>query len=453
MPISSDSERSSLRPSFATSPPSPCPRADSVRPPKAYLSPDSSPPVRKTEFAKIYDLLLRLSEGESVEEDIQNKFTVSSSDWLELKDEIFVKGDRVSSETRAWANIKLRYNYDAEAGTFEVKMADAIHESCKTALVKLLEARMAPYTTGIIRQGLPPNLSLETLKDWAHTMTPLASGSFRAPDIAFSLGQWPPIFIAEIANGEHGKRNFKGKAKDYMSGTRGVTKTLLGIDFEYPVRRNGVNELPRWATYQFFRCKIMGDDFKIISTGKKPVRFKNANGVINSHFKVRLTLADFVTSDDPVLLNFPVHITHQDLYNVVASAERAQQTKNVYILPVPLKYVGSESPSPEPEEPSSSPEQDTDDTGTFSGRKSRVSSNDATSVGSRVTRGSDKRGGSSAGGETSEETSEEDENEEDDAEDEEDSVEVQEDDVEDEEDDVEDEEDDEEEARPHKRRR
>ena len=467
MPISSDSERSSLRPSFATSPPSPCPRADSVRPPKAYLSPDSSPPVRKTEFAKIYDLLLRLSESESVEEDIQNKFTVSPADWLELQDEIFLKGEKVSSDTRAWANEKLRFNYDAEEETFEIKMADAIHERCKMKLIKLITRGLAAHSASTTT-GLPPNVSTDDIESWAHSRTKLALGSERSADVTFALGQqFPPTFIAEIGNSQNGEKKFAARAVQWIRGTNGLTKTMLGIDIEYrkePQRQN-VNALPRWASYQFFRSSIAGNDLSISAVPAKPVKFKDANGVINPNNVLPFTLDDFVLSNDPRLANHSLNITHQDLYNMMVFAEASQNAVDAYVRPsVLLNYVDTAPPSPEPENDSSSPARNTEDDSPFPGRKSRTTSDDTTSV---STRGS-KRKRLSAGGETSEEagkdTVDEDATEgsvqeveqlieREAEEDEEDGDEDEEDGDEDEEDGDEDDEDDDKEARPNKRRR
>ncbi|KAI4637165.1 hypothetical protein J4E93_010565 [Alternaria ventricosa] len=386
MRTSSDSERSSLCPSFTTSLPSSWPRADSVGSPEVYPSPKSSPPdiVRKTELDKIYKLIHRLSKGKADRTAGNRKFTVALEDWCALKDEIFLKGDIISSETRAWAGDKLHYHYDADESTFEVKMpAGVLHEKIKVGFRKLLEKKLEAFH-GARATELPPGFVLEQFEDHGQPVTDFDTGSEREPDVAMGVvGLWPPPFMAEIADSQRGVLEFRGISKSYILRSKGKVRTMVGIDIEYRdlAKRQVDDSITRWCTYHIFRRRMDGKKLSVANGSPDPVAFKDASGVVNANSRIPLTLADFVRSDGVDLSNLDLDITHQELHDVTVEAENALKVQQA------AKLLPEEDVEIVDSDDSSSPEQDDDSTG----------DNEATSVSTQDTHGSTKRKRSTTG--------------------------------------------------------
>ncbi|KAE8822474.1 hypothetical protein P3342_011820 [Pyrenophora teres f. teres] len=336
--MSCNAQLSSPRPSFTPSPP---PRSASPSPlrvsPK-QRTPKSSPsePAREDQLQRVYDFLERYSERSLPGSDKNKKFIVSPDDWLSLKDEIFVKGDKISRKNRTWAIDKLYYHYNADANVFEIKIVTSLHEDIRADVASLIREKLDRLAQD---DGMAPAVKaiIDAIGYKGQPTIALKEHSSRSPDFVFHSGEYPATFVGEVAHSQDGKEEFGMIAEEYISGTNGSIKTVLGIDIEYrtPETRQNLANIPRAANYQIFRRRIDVEKKEMLVESGELVEFQDAMGVVAPGSQLRLTLADLTQTDTIDLSNFDIEISHQELFKIVSAAEATQAKEDAYKVATP----------------------------------------------------------------------------------------------------------------------
>ena len=225
-------------------------------------------------------------------------------------------------------------------------------------------------------------------------LIPLQGHSERCPDLAFDSGEDPPTFVAEIAHSQKGETDFAMIAEQYISGTDGAIKTMLGINMEYrtPEKRKELAGQPRKVSYQIFHCHIKRHN-RMEVIREEPRFFQDAEGVVDPDTKVPLTLADLTQSDDLDLSVFNLDITHRDLSDVMEAAEAKQARVDNRVVTSKFTFVSElKRTSEKNTKESSSPELDDDKTSNYRRAGKTPLSGGASSATARETRASVKTG-------------------------------------------------------------
>ena len=269
-----------------------------------------------------------------------------------------------------WARDKLHWSYNAHTGELALRMAGQLHEKIGIEiglllLRKLRELKDNKYTTekeraiidGISLGGSP---RIKLGKD----------GGEREPDVSFlneRARHGRPPFVAEVGVAQDGKKDFALIAEQYLLESGGKIRTFLGIDVEYrrapkrpkttsqPDEMQPALELPlntmhphaesqpgapqpadsplcaRAYVWQYGTMSVLkGDQYvdAAVTIGRpddRGIEFQNAYGVVDPTATIDFPLNDFCPrwKSDTNTVYPSIRISHQELANVVSTAEAA----------------------------------------------------------------------------------------------------------------------------------
>ncbi|KAF2254218.1 hypothetical protein BU26DRAFT_135040 [Trematosphaeria pertusa] len=268
------------------------------------------------------------------------RFRLSPDQFALLQDAIF--GDlRLGN----WARDKLRWSYNSYTEDLVFRMASPLHEAFVEGLRALLQRKIAD-----LRQDNATSdgarKSLDAISSGGSPVIGLGMQDTiiqRAPDISFlhqgARGGRPP-FVSEIAVSQDGKAAFPAIAEQYLLATRGKIRTFLGVDIEYrdTQARWDTSLPPRWATYYVCRFETQrgadanGDpvDIGVAVASHEGTKFHDKTGVVSASSTISFSLCDFCPRrrSDATATHPTIDITHQELADVLASAEAAQRARD-----------------------------------------------------------------------------------------------------------------------------
>jgi hypothetical protein len=344
--------------------------------PSAPLTPP--PPTLDGRTRSVLKAIHQLRRGRPI---LKSRFRLSRKQFAALEHAIF----DCDISLQAWAESRLRFNYDADTREFTLRMPGHLHESFIGHLHKLFLRKFDDLRTNESTSEKDHEI-LKAIETFAGSPRYELDESRREPDLCFKYrvtGCRHPPFVAEVADSQNGLRDFARISEQYLLATRGKIRTFLGVNLEYrnPKQRS-TDQSPRWARVYLWHCEMQqesnGDDFLVTvpRLDEKGVLFQNKDGVVDSSAIICFNLHDFSPpTSDNATSNSTFEITHQELANALAIAEedarQAEEDAKSSNDEMPVKVVyrhQKREASAEPDEADTEPNTPVDES-SFEGPK------------------------------------------------------------------------------------
>ncbi|KAH9205656.1 hypothetical protein DL95DRAFT_470381 [Leptodontidium sp. 2 PMI_412] len=243
--------------------------------------------------------------------------TLSKCEYQELLER--VQGE--SFELQEFWHNKLRYDCCLRTSSFVIKMPGIIHEVVKDTVRDSVDEQLKAAKCDIKSTGGASDLRFEG-----------SSFANRQPDIGFRHQNPPhqnemdpveryPGLIIEVAHSQSSD-SLRQVAYDYILGSKGDIKTVVGIDIGYTKPED--KDSSKLATMSIWKAKKRsGSDVDVQKVlDAKP--FRNAEGSYVQFDDVSLTYDDFTIYPQPPIPEeqFSVSISSKVLFDCLTKGER-----------------------------------------------------------------------------------------------------------------------------------
>ncbi|KAH6716447.1 hypothetical protein BKA61DRAFT_343016 [Leptodontidium sp. MPI-SDFR-AT-0119] len=245
------------------------------------------------------------------------RHALSESEYWELLER--VQGESPKFQ-EFWYN-KLRYDCCFRTSSFFIKMPGIIHETVKDMVRESVDEQLKAAKCDIKSAGGGSDLRFE------------GHYAERQPDVGFRHLNPPqtkkkpkspyPAFIIEVAASQTSE-DLENMAYDYINGSKGKIKTVVGIDVGYKKQNVLKNKYSsKLATISIWKAKTKGRDVEVQKVlDAKP--FRNADGSYAEFHDVFFTYNDFTIYTQPPRPKEPfrISISSKFLFDSLVAGEQ-----------------------------------------------------------------------------------------------------------------------------------
>ncbi|TVY58864.1 hypothetical protein LSUE1_G009739 [Lachnellula suecica] len=304
----------------------PAPLVVTTTPPDSFTSTPLTPPPSeekgsRVSTSQILDGVRNFQRGQALPP--WHRFSLQEDEYTRLLAEV---GKESESFQGFWKH-KLKYDYFPSTSTFIFRMPTATHERFITSVVQETTRQLQTLATA-------DSLTSE----FARQLDSCGSTSIHFPDeygrhdpdgsFGHTQAQYPGV-IFEVSYSQK-RRDLGRLADDYILGSDGNIRVVIGLDIEYLARGKGKEVSGKVATISVWRPRISDDGNGGELTAHQEIvdlEFRDKDGIANPSpgIGISLRLDDFATSAlHPKPMSERVFIPATTLTIFLNNAEKAE---------------------------------------------------------------------------------------------------------------------------------
>ncbi|KAK4978308.1 hypothetical protein LTR66_008755 [Elasticomyces elasticus] len=318
-------------------------------PSTSYVNPPLTPPPTSDKSSSHVARVLRLFRS------CQDGRPITKEPWTQIqlapgKYEDIERRIEEDESIHAYVENKIRYDYDAHAQRITIRMPITLHERFTAAAEEDIVGQLKTIGVGLgkaaefardIRDVRSSRIFLVSDESRCSRSKREPDASFRHIDAEF-LG-----VVVEVLYSQK-RKDVARLADDYLLGSDGSTRALIGLDIEYRGSRKATVSM--WRPQ--YNMNAEQEELRAVHTVQNEV-FHNEDGTPSGNFGLRLHFKDFTNeelADDVGDQCREIIISSQQLCVYLADAERFEpgwrrsHSSTHTIRPGPVKRPRSETP-------------------------------------------------------------------------------------------------------------
>ncbi|KAK5012936.1 hypothetical protein LTR16_001959 [Cryomyces antarcticus] len=317
-------------------------------PPVSYVNPPLTPPTSDTssfQVARVLRLFRSRQDGRLITKQPWTQIQLAPGEYEDIERRI-----EEDESFHAYVENKIRYDYDAHAQRITIRMPTTLHERFTAAVEEDIVGQLKTIGMGLGRaaQFARDVRDVRSSRIFLASDESRSSRSKREPDASFRHidAEFPGV-VVEVSYSQK-REDLARLADDYLLGSDGSTRVLIGLDIEYRGSRKATVSM--WRPQYIMNAEQ--EELRAVQTVQNEV-FRNEDGAPSGNFDLRLHLKDFANeelAEDVGDQDREIIISSQQLCVYLADAERFEQgsrrshSSRHTIRPGAVKRPRSETP-------------------------------------------------------------------------------------------------------------